>query len=135
MGDDMEQKKALVWAICKACGIDPESVPTSTPTPSNDGVQSEWMTRREAADYARRSTDTIDNWCSRGYVERCKLAGGRAGGVLIRRKSLEKFIASKVIKKPKTNAPVTEAPSQPETASTNSNEKEVNNAIANNTAQ
>ncbi len=107
MEDDMEQKKALVWAICKACGIDPESVPTSTPTPSNDGAPSEWMTRREAADYARRSTDTIDNWCSNGYVERCKLAGGRAGGVLIRRKSLEKFIASKVVKHSRCSKPST----------------------------
>ncbi len=100
---NVEQNRALVLAICKPCGIDPESVPTSTPPPSNDGAQFEWMPRREAADYARRSTDTIDNWCEKGYIEKCKLAGGRAGGVLIRRKSLEKFIASKVVKKPKSN--------------------------------
>lgn len=100
---NVEQNRALVLAICKACGIDPESLSTSTPSPSGDETRSEWMTRKEAADYARKSTDTIDNWCSNGYVERCKLAGGRAGGVLIRRKSLEKFIASKVVKKPKSN--------------------------------
>lgn len=98
---NMEQNRALVLAICKACGIDLESISTSTPSPSGDETRSEWMTRKEAADYARRSPDTIDNWCNSGFIERCKLGGGRAGGVLIRRKSLEKFLASKVVKRPR----------------------------------
>ncbi len=54
------------------------------------------MTRKEAAVYARVSTDTIDNWLKAGKVKHNKLAGGRPGAVRIFRKSLERFLASKV---------------------------------------
>lgn len=56
---------------------------------------SPWMTRAEAAEYARQSVDTIDNWCNKHYIERAKLGAGKPGSVLIRRDSLEKFLRSK----------------------------------------
>ena len=62
---------------------------------------SDWMTREEAAAYAKRSKDTIDNWCGKGFIEKSKLGTGKAGGVLISRRSLEKFIRSRIINHPK----------------------------------
>ena len=53
---------------------------------------SPYLTRKEAAAYANVSTDTIDNWCAQGDIEKSKLGGGRAGAVRISRKSLDAFI-------------------------------------------
>jgi hypothetical protein len=39
-----------------------------------------WLTKREAAETARVSTRTIENWISRGWLR----AGGTAGIVLIK---------------------------------------------------
>ena len=60
---------------------------------------SDWMTRAQAAEYARKSTDTIDNWCAKGYIEKSKLGNGRPGTVLVSRSSLEKFIRSGIVKR------------------------------------
>lgn len=57
---------------------------------------SPWMTRKEAAEYAGVSTDTIDNWLKAGKVKYTKLADGRPGAVRIDRKSLYRFLNSKV---------------------------------------
>ena len=70
----------------------------ATPTPPK---RSDWLTRQEAADYAKVSTDTIDNWCARGYIEKYKLGGGKAGAVRIPSASLEKFIRSRIVNRPK----------------------------------
>lgn len=43
----------------------------------------------EAAEYARVSTDTIDDWAAQGNIRRAKLGSGRPGGVLIECESLE----------------------------------------------
>ena len=58
------------------------------------------MTRKEAAIYAGVSTDTIDNWRKAGYIKDCKLADGRPGRVLIDRKDLKRYLASKVVHDP-----------------------------------
>ena len=57
---------------------------------------SPWMSRKEAATYAGVSTDTIDNWLKAGKVKYNKLADGRPGAVRIDRKSLYRFLNSKV---------------------------------------
>ena len=57
---------------------------------------SPWMTRKEAANYAGVSTDTIDNWLKAGKVKYTKLANGRPGAVRIDRNSLRRFLNSKV---------------------------------------
>ena len=58
------------------------------------------MTRKEAASYAGVSTDTIDNWLKAGKVKFSKLADGRPGRVMIDRKSLKRYLASKVVHDP-----------------------------------
>ena len=57
---------------------------------------SPWMTRAEAARYARVSTDTIDTWCTAKYIKRSKLAAGKPGNVRIDQGSLEKFLRSRI---------------------------------------
>ena len=51
------------------------------------------------AEYASVSTDTIDNWCAAGLIEKSKLNDSRPGAVLILRASLEKFLRSRVVRK------------------------------------
>lgn len=58
------------------------------------------MTRKEAAIYAGVSTDTIDNWRKAGCIKDRKLANGRPGRVLIDRKDLKRYLASKVVHDP-----------------------------------
>ena len=58
------------------------------------------MTRKEAAIYAGVSTDTIDNWRKAGCIKDRKLADGRPGRVLIDRKDLKRYLASKVVHDP-----------------------------------
>ena len=50
-----------------------------------------WITRKEAAQYAHVSTDTIDRWVSIGYIKRIKLNQAKNGRVLIDRKSIDAF--------------------------------------------
>ena len=92
----------LIAGFCKTVGINFEEVlaARAKATPAKKTL-SVWMTRQEAADYARRSVDTIDDWCAQGYIEKSKLGGGKAGTVLISRESLEKHIRSCVVKHPK----------------------------------
>ena len=63
---------------------------------SQELTPSPWMTRAEAARYARVSTDTIDNWCTAKYIKRSKLAAGKPGNVRIDQDSLEKFLRSRI---------------------------------------
>ena len=60
---------------------------------------SPWLSRKAAAEYASVSTDTIDNWCASGLIEKSKLNDSRPGAVLISRASLEKFLRSRVVRK------------------------------------
>ena len=57
---------------------------------------SPWMSRKEAADYAGVSTDTVDNWCKNGKIKYIKLAEGRPGSKRIDRNSLRRFLNSKI---------------------------------------
>lgn len=59
----------------------------------------EWLTRQEAAQFARVSTDTIDTWIKRQFIKANKLAEGKAGGVRIYRASLDSFLLSRCKKK------------------------------------
>lgn len=59
----------------------------------------EWLTRQEAAQFARVSTDTIDTWIKRQFIKANKLAEGKAGGVRIYRASLDSFLLSRCTKK------------------------------------
>lgn len=52
---------------------------------------SSWFSRKEAAQYAHVSTDTIDRWVSIGYIKRIKLNRAKNGRVLIDRKSIDAF--------------------------------------------
>ena len=92
-----ENLRTTVGVLLRAHGYDLERVLGVNDKPDAQ-VQSDWLTRREAAAYAHKSTDTIDNWCAKGYIEKSKLGNGRPGTVLISRSSLEKFIRGRVVK-------------------------------------
>lgn len=62
------------------------------PDNAEASLASPWVSREEAAAYARCSTDTIDNWLDTGKVFYAKLNQGRPGRVLIERNSLDKYI-------------------------------------------
>lgn len=98
MGIDMaltyERRKGMAIDFCKNLGIEPEELlDTSSQETQN---QSDWITRKEAAGYAKVSPDTIDNWRKAGKIKFIKLADGRPGAVRISRRSLERFLAGKV---------------------------------------
>ena len=57
---------------------------------------SPWMTRKEAANFARVSIDTIDNWRRDERIKSNKLGNGRPGSVRISRDSLRRFLNSMV---------------------------------------
>lgn len=59
--------------------------------------ESPWLTREEAAAYTKCSTDTVDNWISKGHIQRLKTDDARPGRVLIDRSSLERFLRGKLI--------------------------------------
>ena len=61
---------------------------------------SPWMTRKEASEYAGVSTDTIDNWLKAKKIKYNKLADGRPGAVRIYRKSLIRYLSSRVVVDP-----------------------------------
>ena len=92
----------LIAGFCKTVGINFEEVlATHAKTTSTKEALPDWLTRQEAAAYAKVSTDTIDNWCAKGYIEKSKLGGGRAGSVLISGKSLVTFINSRIVNRRK----------------------------------
>lgn len=92
-----EKIRDVVVAAFKTGEIDFErEYVIASKTPPSQSETSPWMTRAEAARYAHVSTDTIDNWCRAKYIERSKLGAGKAGGVIIVRDSLEKFLRSKI---------------------------------------
>lgn len=96
-----EEFRNTVISIFRMRDIDFEEVFLEQKHGDNREDSHPYMTRNDAADYANVSTDTIDNWCAQGYIEKSKLGGGKAGTVLISRESLEKHIRSCVVKHPK----------------------------------
>ena len=58
----------------------------------------EYLSRKDAADYANVSIDTIDRWVANGFVEKIKTNPAKNGKVLIPRKSIEKFLNSLLCK-------------------------------------
>ena len=96
-----EELRKTVTSVFQAWGLDFEETFLEAGEDHPETAASPYMTRKEAAKYARVSTDTIDNWCAAGVVEKSKLAGGRAGAVLIHRASLERFIRSRVVNRRK----------------------------------
>lgn len=93
------QIKEAIIATFKMAGIDfeREYVVSEEATETSNKDASPWMTRAEAAKYAKCSTDTIDNWVNKGYLLRAKLDAGKPGSVLIDRASLERFLRSKIV--------------------------------------
>ena len=57
-------------------------------------IDSPWITREEASEYAKCSKYTIDNWLKAGYLQYLKTSEGRPGRILIEKSSLEKFLAA-----------------------------------------
>ena len=88
-----EDFRKTVILLFKSQGVDFEA---NFIDPNEQGGKMEaadpYMTRGEAAELARVSKDTVDNWCQKGEVKKIKLGGGKAGAVLISRESLIKFI-------------------------------------------
>ena len=100
-----EHEQQFIISIFKSHGADFEAMfivreseqsCDSPPSPLED-----WLTRKEAAAYLKVSPDTIDNLCAKGYIEKIKLGGGKAGTVRISRKSLDAFIKSRIVNRPK----------------------------------
>lgn len=83
----------MIIAAFRMAGIDYEG---DFVVPDETGIEkappSPWMTRAEAAEFARCSTDTIDGWANSGFIVRVKKNANKPGGVLIDRVSLEKFL-------------------------------------------
>jgi len=94
-----KQVRDMVVAAFKMADIDFErdDVVSEDAAEATNKVASPWMTRAEAAEYAKCSTDTIDNWIVKGYILRAKMDAGKPGSVLIERVSLEKFLRSKIV--------------------------------------
>ena len=95
----MEKQQSIIQ-ICKLLDIDFEKTFIQKESQKISEESSPWMTRKEAAEYACISTDTIDNWLKAGKVKYTKLADGRPGAVRIDRKSLHRFLNSKVKSNP-----------------------------------
>ena len=91
----MEKQQSIIQ-IFKLLNIDFEKTFIQKESQKISEESSPWMTRKEAAEYAGVSTDTIDNWLKAGKVKYSKLAAGRPGAVRIDRKSLHRFLNSKV---------------------------------------
>ena len=92
-----KESRDVIVAVFKMAQIDFErEYVISDETQPRQFETSPWMTRAEAARYAHVSMDTIDNWCRAKYIDHSKLGAGKAGGVLILRDSLEKFLRSKI---------------------------------------
>jgi|GEM_PF-4682144 len=53
---------------------------------------SPYLSRREAADWLKVSTDTVDNLIAAGKLRSSKLSPARCGRVLVDRRSLETFV-------------------------------------------
>lgn len=95
-----QNNRDMIIAAFKLAGKDFERDVLSTDEAgSGEPSASPWMTRAAAAEYASVSTDTIDNWCAAGLIEKSKLNDSRPGAVLILRNSLEKFLCSRIVRK------------------------------------
>ena len=101
MGKEAWEALPLLWResviqIFKLQDIDFEKTFIKEESQEKSEESFPWMSRKEAATYAGVSTDTIDNWLKAGKVKYTKLADGRPGAVRIDRKSLYRFLNSKV---------------------------------------
>ena len=101
MGKEAWEALPLLWResviqIFKLQDIDFEKTFIKDDSQGKSEESSPLMSRKEAAAYAGVSTDTIDNWLKAGKVKYTKLADGRPGAVRIDRKSLYRFLNSKV---------------------------------------
>ena len=92
-----EDLRTTVGVLFRSRGYDLERVLRVNDKPEAQ-VQSDWMTRAQAAEYAHKSLDTIDNWSAKGFIAKSKPINGRPGSVLISRSSLEKFIRGGIVK-------------------------------------
>jgi predicted site-specific integrase-resolvase len=59
---------------------------------STSGIQSKWMNRKQASQYANVSIDTIDDWCKQGHIIKIKNNSARNGKVLILVKSIDEYM-------------------------------------------
>ena len=93
-----EAWRASIISMFELQGIDFEKVFISDDNKSEKKTEdvSPWMTRKEAADFARVSIDTIDNWRRDKRIKSNKLGNGRPGSVRISRDSLRRFLNSMV---------------------------------------
>lgn len=79
----------IVSAILAAHGVDLKTlVETNLPK----ATESDWMTRQEAADHAKVSVDTIDNWRTSGRIKAAKTGDAKPASVRILRSSLDAFL-------------------------------------------
>lgn len=92
-----EDFRTTAITLFRMHGLDLEKALFGKERDEDNKAISPYMTRGEAAAYAKVSTDTIDNWCAKGYIEKSKLGSGKAGTVLISRASLDKFINSRIV--------------------------------------
>ena len=95
----MDKQQSIIQ-IFKLLNIDFEKTFIQKESQKISEESSPWMTRKEAAEYTGVSTDTIDNWLKAGKVKYTKLADGRPGAIRIDRKSLHRFLNSKVKSSP-----------------------------------
>lgn len=57
----------------------------------------DYLNRKEAADYANVSIDTIDRLAADGLLEKIKINPAKNGKVLIPRKSIDKLLNSLIV--------------------------------------
>ena len=100
-----EEFRKTVISLFRIQGVDFETVFIGQGENSLEMQEAPYMTRGEAAAFARVSKDTVDNWCQKGYVDKMKLGGGKAGAVLISRESLIKFIRRCSMKQRRVRTP------------------------------
>lgn len=96
--------KEIIISAFKMAEVDFERDCVVPDVPESDTASmlctsSPWLTRKEAADYARCSTDSIDNWVMTGKIFRSKMNRSRPGHVLIDKNSLEQFLRGKHVGK------------------------------------
>ncbi len=97
-----EEFKKVVINLFRMHDIDFEPVFVYGHLSANDEPQNvpQYLTRKDAAEFASVSTDTIDNWIRAGKIKASKLAEGRPGAVRIESKSLVRFLNKNITLKP-----------------------------------
>lgn len=89
-----QESRKIIIGIFGTYGIDfeKEFVENDSDNIGTHSILPEWITRKDAAQYACVSSDTIDNWRLTGKIEYIKTAKGRPGSVRIDFLSLRKFL-------------------------------------------